>query len=188
MIATDSDDLFRRLASSPWCAPRTALPNWTPVRYPLYLTSTRLLQGNAPGKDRAMADAEDAGPPAQQPSPQFSPGSPLTYSPQVAMEPLSKPEEGAHRSAEFHGVAGWPAQPKLVPVVIVCKCCRAHHHHHHLPLLAPIIYDASQLSTPAHHSTPTPPLLALALTAPVTQAGTLGLELALNTLWISFVS
>lgn len=54
-------------------------------------------------------------------SPPCSPGSPLTYSPQVPMEPISKPEDITTRSniPEFHGVAGWPAQPKLVPVVIV---------------------------------------------------------------------
>lgn len=52
------------------------------------------------------------------------PGSPLTYSPQVPMEPIRQPDElHASRIAgvglEYHGVAGWPAQPKLVPVVIV---------------------------------------------------------------------
>lgn len=50
----------------------------------------------------------------------MTPGSPLTYSPQVAMEPIPKADEAAARSAaEFHGLAGWPAQPKLLPVVIV---------------------------------------------------------------------
>lgn len=57
-------------------------------------------------------------------SPPVSPGSPLTYSPQVAMEPLQKPDEssGQRPATEFVGAAGWPAQPKLVPVVIACEC------------------------------------------------------------------
>jgi 5'-AMP-activated protein kinase, regulatory beta subunit len=60
-------------------------------------------------------------------SPPLSPGSPLTYSPQVAMEPIPKHgaddgSVGAGRTAtEFVGAAGWPAQPKLVPVVIACE-------------------------------------------------------------------
>ncbi len=58
-------------------------------------------------------------------SPPTSPGSPLTYSPQVAMEPFSKDEfpSAAARTthpAEFHGPSGWPAQPKLVPTVFSC--------------------------------------------------------------------
>ncbi len=66
------------------------------------------------------AAAEDGS--FQPASPPMSPGSPLTYSPQVAMEPLAKPEEVLGRPAtEFVGAAGWPAQPKLVPVVIVCE-------------------------------------------------------------------
>ncbi|GLI62271.1 hypothetical protein VaNZ11_004878 [Volvox africanus] len=54
-------------------------------------------------------------------SPPISPGSPLTYSPQIPMEPISRAEDvTANRGApEFYGVAGWPAQPKVVPVVIV---------------------------------------------------------------------
>jgi len=55
-------------------------------------------------------------------SPPMSPSSPLTYSPQVAMEPLAKADDVLGRAAtEFVGAAGWPAQPKLVPVVIVCE-------------------------------------------------------------------
>ena len=80
-----------------------------------------LLQGNTQGK-RARLDAPpDEHMPAG--SPPTSPGSPLTYSPQVAMEPI--PQQGAtlgrDHAAEFHGVSGWPAQPKLVPTVIVCE-------------------------------------------------------------------
>lgn len=59
-------------------------------------------------------------------SPPASPGSPLTYSPQVAMEPIAHDEfpttAGASKggmAAEFHGLSGYPAQPKLVPTVIV---------------------------------------------------------------------
>lgn len=51
----------------------------------------------------------------------MSPGSPLTYSPQVAMEPLSRDDGAGPRGPDFVGAAGWPAQPKLVPVVIVCE-------------------------------------------------------------------
>jgi len=54
-------------------------------------------------------------------SPPMSPGSPLTYSPQVAMEPLSRDDGAGPRGPDFVGAAGWPAQPKLVPVVIVCE-------------------------------------------------------------------
>lgn len=59
-------------------------------------------------------------------SPPMSPGSPLTYSPQIPMEPIPKHDEvgrgGPYSHTEF---AGWAAQPKLVPTVIVCesRCC-----------------------------------------------------------------
>eukprot|EP00955_Chlamydomonas_euryale_P100042 365255-Chlamydomonas_euryale.AAC.21 len=69
-------------------------------------------------------------------SPPFSPGSPLTYSPQIAMqrhfqEPISKSDDrGRPGGAEFNGVAGWPAT--VVPVVIVCEfsahACHAEMH------------------------------------------------------------
>ena len=39
------------------------------------------------------------------------------------MEPMPKVDQaplGRDHAAEFHGLAGWPAQPKLVPTVIVC--------------------------------------------------------------------
>ncbi|WIA22722.1 hypothetical protein OEZ86_009682 [Tetradesmus obliquus] len=53
-------------------------------------------------------------------SPPMSPGSPLTYTPQVQMEPIQKQDDssGQRPATEFVGAAGWPAQPKLVPVVI----------------------------------------------------------------------
>ena len=55
------------------------------------------------------------------------PGSPLTYSPQLLMQqphdvagsPYGSRGTGAAVS-DCHAVAGWPAQPKLVPTVIVC--------------------------------------------------------------------
>jgi hypothetical protein len=64
-------------------------------------------------------------------SPPLSPGSPLTYTPQVAMEPIAARHHhhhGEHDASaqrlgtEFVGAAGWPAQPKLVPVEITCEC------------------------------------------------------------------
>jgi 5'-AMP-activated protein kinase regulatory beta subunit len=50
----------------------------------------------------------------------LTPGSPLTYTPQMPMEPIRSSEPSATTSnAEYTGVAAWPAQPKLVPVVFV---------------------------------------------------------------------
>lgn len=46
------------------------------------------------------------------------PGSPLQYSPQMIMEPITKSEDRG--GPEFY--AGQAAGPKLVPVVIVCEC------------------------------------------------------------------
>ena len=39
------------------------------------------------------------------------------------MEPMPRTDDtyGRGQAAEFHGVAGWPAQPKLVPTVITCE-------------------------------------------------------------------
>ena len=59
-------------------------------------------------------------------SPADPPGSPLTYSPQLLMQPHDAPgspygSRGAGAAiSDCHAVAGWPAQPKLVPTVIVC--------------------------------------------------------------------
>ena len=57
-----------------------------------------------------------------------SPGSPLTYVPQPQMEPLMQTSladtyalSGRRHSGHDHSLAGWPAQPKLVPTVITCK-------------------------------------------------------------------
>lgn len=55
-------------------------------------------------------------------SPPMSPGSPLTYSPQVPMEPIPTRGEEAGRGGSVYGqseFAGWAAQPKLVPTVFV---------------------------------------------------------------------
>ena len=54
----------------------------------------------------------------------FSPGSPLTYVPQMPMEPaLSRSEDASRASpSEFKSeVAGWPTQPRLVPTKILCE-------------------------------------------------------------------
>ena len=42
---------------------------------------------------------------------------------QVPMEPMPRTDDtyGRGQAAEFYGVAGWPAQPKLVPTVITCE-------------------------------------------------------------------
>ena len=54
-----------------------------------------------------------------------NPGSPLTYSEQLPTK--SHDGSGSGRGAggasgsEYHGIAGYPAQPKLVPTVIVCE-------------------------------------------------------------------
>jgi hypothetical protein len=81
-------------------------------------------QGNTSTKRGAPGDGSAAGEDAfASTSPPCSPGSPLTYSPQIPMEPIPKVDQaplGRDHAAEFHGLAGWPAQPKLVPTVIVC--------------------------------------------------------------------
>lgn len=60
---------------------------------------------------------------ARSASPPMSPGSPLTYSPQIPMEPIpTKHEEAARGGGSVYGqteFAGWAAQPKLVPTVFV---------------------------------------------------------------------
>jgi hypothetical protein len=80
-------------------------------------------QGNTHAKrslqgDEAAAGAAEA---CHVGSPPVSPGSPLTYTPQVAMEPLAHESSAARLGTEFVGAAGWPAQPKLVPVEITCE-------------------------------------------------------------------
>lgn len=92
----------------------------------LWALTLRRWQGNTGTKRGTLEDGgasaggEDAYAPS---SPPCSPGSPLTYSPQIPMEPMPKVDQaplGRDHAAEFHGLAGWPAQPKLVPTVIVC--------------------------------------------------------------------
>jgi len=42
----------------------------------------------------------------------------------MAMDPMPMSEPAPlvrDHAAEFHGIQGWPATPKLVPTVIVCK-------------------------------------------------------------------
>lgn len=82
------------------------------------------LQGNTHSNKGGAPDHDD-GVPGVYPSssPPLSPGSPLTYSPQVPMAPLAKPDEPARMRTEpeFHGLAGCYATPKLMPVVIVCE-------------------------------------------------------------------
>jgi len=91
-----------------------------------------LLQGNSHTK-RPQASEEPSNDSYAAASPPFSPGSPLTYVPQMPMEPaMSRSEDSAaHRGAspEFHSdVAGWPAQPRLVPTKILCKCCTSSNY------------------------------------------------------------
>lgn len=81
------------------------------------------LQGNTHAKRSIGGEDAVENEPFHMGSPPMSPGSPLTYSPQVAMEPIQKQDDsmGQRPATEFVGAAGWPAQPKLVPVVIACE-------------------------------------------------------------------
>jgi hypothetical protein len=102
-------------------------------------------QGNTHAKRSTPGDATAEGSEAfRVGSPPTSPGSPLTYTPQVPMEPIAhaharhEHDSSAQRlGTEFVGAAGWPAQPKLVPVEITCEhssrlghcqrwCCECH--------------------------------------------------------------
>jgi 5'-AMP-activated protein kinase regulatory beta subunit len=87
------------------------------------LTTYTPTQGNTATKRSSIAEDPSELDGFHVGSPPTSPGSPLTYSPQVAMEPLTRQEDvmGQRHATEFVGAAGWPAQPKLVPVVITCK-------------------------------------------------------------------
>ena len=92
-------------------------PPFAPFHTP---TSIHPPQGQAHGKARGQRGAEAAD--AQQYShPQSNasgsiPGSPVTYSPQLPMEPLKHDLGSVYGHSEF---AGWAVQPKLVPTVIV---------------------------------------------------------------------
>ena len=48
-------------------------------------------------------------------------GIPMMLSCDTMQEPIMKQDDVRPAGPEFHGQAGWPATPKLVPVVIVCK-------------------------------------------------------------------
>ncbi len=94
------------------------------LRTPLHTASgpPRHPQGNTTSHKHGPESGPEHESYARPHSPPLSPGSPLTYSPQMPMEPLARAEEAAGRQGpEFHGLAGWPAQPKLMPVVIVCE-------------------------------------------------------------------
>ncbi|KAG1668826.1 hypothetical protein FOA52_004920 [Chlamydomonas sp. UWO 241] len=76
--------------------------------------------GNTKSSTNAEHHEQGGGYPRPSTSPPFCPGSPLVYSPQLTMEPISKSDDrGRPGGADFHagGVAGWPAT--VVPVVIV---------------------------------------------------------------------
>lgn len=73
------------------------------------------VQGNTPSTTTRRKPTEGYGGSAQPPSP----GSPLTYGPQLAMQPMSRvPEYSSKSSADIPFTC--PAQPKLVPTAIAC--------------------------------------------------------------------
>lgn len=77
-------------------------------------------KGNVPGHHKYYPSTDEAGAEDNFPSMSpHSPGSPLTYSSQIAVEPMSK--EDAARNQELYDRPGYPAQPKLVPTMIVCR-------------------------------------------------------------------
>ena len=85
-----------------------------------------MVQGNTQGKRNSLDEpVSREAMPVGSPN---SPGSPLTYVPQTQMEPPLRPStpdhfalSGRQQGADFHALAGWPAQPKLVPTVIICE-------------------------------------------------------------------
>lgn len=100
-------------------------------------TVPALSQGNAHAKRSLVSEEPIADDTFHVGSPPMSPGSPLTYSLQVAMEPLAKADDlaGGRPATEFVGAAGWPAQPKLVPVVIVCEYLMARQEQQRLSIM-----------------------------------------------------
>lgn len=77
--------------------------------------------GQTHGRHRTHSGSRhDEVAPGLRPSSSPTPGSPLTYSPQMPMEPMHRPEELQRRGSGFAQTefAGWTAQPKLVPTVI----------------------------------------------------------------------
>ena len=114
--------------SSPNFAWYTKLAHVSRLAIPIFseaLTHLCGLQGNS--QSRRSQQAEHATNDSYgDVSPPFSPGSPLTYVPQMPMEPaLSRSEDTSmHRGSysEFRSdVAGWPTQPRLIPTKLLCK-------------------------------------------------------------------
>jgi 5'-AMP-activated protein kinase regulatory beta subunit len=93
----------------------------------MMICHTVTAQGNTHAKGWQHSDALAHDEFQNSESPVDPPGSPLTYSPQLLMQPHSAGgspygSRGSGAAAsDCHAVAGWPAQPKLVPTVIVCK-------------------------------------------------------------------
>ncbi len=77
-------------------------------------------QGNAHAKRSTTDQLAPQGDSMRTGSPPM-PGSPLTYSPQLPMTPQQSAAGVGPHNGEYSGVAGWPAQPKLLPTVIICE-------------------------------------------------------------------
>ena len=76
----------------------------------------------------------------------------LPCSPQMAMDPMPMSESAPlvrDHAAEFHGIQGWPATPKLVPTVIVCEFLCICSAHRRVPgwhfLQGTILFDAPEM-------------------------------------------
>lgn len=68
----------------------------------------------------------------------------------MAMDPMPMADNAPlvrDHAAEFHGLAAWPAQPKLVPTVIVCECLHPPNSRKHLGILEQCDYSSW---TPIH--------------------------------------
>lgn len=109
-------------AAPAWGAPAFA-GQQTQIGHSKELHIAVILQGNTHAKRSIGSEESAAAEGFHVGSPPMSPGSPLTYTPQVQMEPIQKQDDssGQRPATEFVGAAGWPAQPKLVPVVIACE-------------------------------------------------------------------
>jgi hypothetical protein len=136
-------------------APRS---RWLLLPLPLLL----LPQGNTHAKRSIQGDEPAEGADSfRVGSPPVSPGSPLTYTPQVAMEPIAhaharhEHDSSAQRlGTEFVGAAGWPAQPKLVPVEITCECkLQAQQPQGTTTIQQPVLPTAAAASATAARST-----------------------------------
>ena len=84
-----------------------------------------LAQGNTHAKGTTHAEPLPQGDDFHSGAPMEGSNSALTYSEQVSLKPYdgsgSGRGTGAVPGSEYHGIAGYPAQPKLVPSVIVCE-------------------------------------------------------------------